>query len=68
MAVHISYSFPMAAFPLAWVALRTHDSIKLGLIELKREFQLIFVRICIVVVKSIPVTGNDPVTGAFICK
>lgn len=50
MIVNISYPFLMTAITLAWAALRAYYSIRLGRVDLKREFQLIFVYICIVVV------------------
>ena len=50
MIIHISYGFLMAAITLAWITVRACCSVRLDRVDFKREFQLIFVYICIVVV------------------
>lgn len=46
----IPYSFAMSAITVAWILVRLYIIIKSKKISWKREFQLIFVYICIVVV------------------
>ena len=50
MIINISYCFLVMAITLAWIAVRGYCSAKQGRVDIKREFQLIFVYICIVVV------------------
>lgn len=50
MVINISYAFLVAVITFAWIAVRAYCSVKRGRLDIKREFQLIFAYICIVVV------------------
>lgn len=48
--INISYAFLVAVITLVWIAVRAYYSVNQCRVDWKREFQLIFVYICIVVV------------------
>ena len=50
MMINISYAFLVAVITLVWIAVRAYYSVNQCRVDWKREFQLIFVYICIVVV------------------
>jgi len=48
--INISYAFLVTVITLVWIAVRAYCSVNQRRVDWKREFQLIFVYICIVVV------------------